>query len=133
MDITWVSTDQDREARDRLLARAGLAADGDVTRSVLLYDGDMAVGTASRKGNVLKWFAINPSYQGQGLVGVLLTPLVTDAIASGISRLFFVTKPGNVVLFRPFGFFLIAETSRMALMENRKDGLSSKWSLRLLS
>ncbi|MDD7202561.1 MAG: GNAT family N-acetyltransferase [Sphaerochaetaceae bacterium] len=133
MDITWVSTDQDREARDRLLARAGLAADGDVTRSVLLYDGDMAVGTASRKDNVLKWFAINPSYQGQGLVGVLLTPLVTDAIASGISRLFFVTKPGNVVLFRSFGFFLIAETSRMALMENRKDGLSSKWSLRLLS
>lgn len=125
MDIAWVSTARDRDVRDGLLTQAGLAVDGDVTRSVLLYDGDMAVGTASRKDNVLKWFAINPSYQGQGLVGMLLTPLATEAIAAGISRLFLVTKPGNVVLFRPFGFFLIAETSRMALLENRKDGLSS--------
>lgn len=84
MDIAWVSTARDRDVRDGLLAQAGLAVDGDVTRSVLLYDGDMAVGTASRKDNVLKWFAINPSYQGQGLVGMLLTPLATEAIAAGI-------------------------------------------------
>ena len=125
MDIAWVSTDQDRDARDGLLAQAGLTADGDVTRSVVLYDGDMAIGTASRKDNVLKWFAIAPSFQGQGLMGMLLTPLVTEALASGVSRLFLVTKPDNVVLFRPFGFFLIAETSRMALLENRRNGLSS--------
>ncbi len=80
--------------------------------------------TGSLEGNVLKCVAVSNSFQGEGLAAKIITNLVSQAISKGNSHLFLFTKPDNINIFSDLGFYIIAKTLDVALMENIKNGIS---------
>ncbi len=107
------------------LANAGLAADDAVEQTVLIWDGDKLIATGSRQGNLLKCIAVAPSYQGEGLLSKVLTPLRQEAFRAGHRHLFLYTKPENGHLFAPLLFYPVAQTEYVLLMEDQKNGIRS--------
>ena len=107
------------------LAKAGLAADSDAEQTVLIQDEDRLVATGSRTGNLLKYIAVDPARQGEGLLAKVLTVLRQEAFREGYQHLFLYTKPANEALFSDLLFYPVAQTGDVLLMEDRKDGIHS--------
>ena len=114
-----------QKAWETLLASCGLSSDEQVERTVLLWDGDRLAATGSRQRNVLKCIAVDPAYQGEGLMATLITHLRQDAFDAGESHLFLYTKPSNRFQFQSLFFYPIVQTENVLLMENRKNGVHS--------
>ena len=105
------------------LKKAALEPDESVSQTVLLWDGDILVATGSRTGNLLKCIAVDSKRQGEGLTATLITALRQEAFKEGLSHLFLYTKPENKDMFSSLFFYPVAETDKVLLMENRKDGI----------
>lgn len=107
------------------LSEESLEYDEGIEFTVILRDskGNIAA-TGSLEGNVLKCIAVSNSYQGEGLSAKIVTALTSQAINNGYSHLFIFTKVENTYIFNDLGFYLIASTNDVALMENRKNGIS---------
>ena len=114
-----------QKAWETLLAACSLKSDEPVDRTVLIWDGDRLAATGSRQRNVLKCIAVDPAYQGEGLMGTLITHLRQDAVEAGESHLFLYTKPVNKFQFQSLFFYPIVQTENVLLMENRKNGVHS--------
>lgn len=101
-----------------------LTYDSQIQYSVFLKtaSGELA-GCGSRHENTLKCIAINPDFQGEGCLQLIMTQLVKNAFEQGFSHLFLFTKPMYRQMFSDMGFYAITETDDMLLMENRKDGI----------
>ena len=101
-----------------------LTYDSQIQYSVFLKtaSGKLA-GCGSRHENTLKCIAINPDFQGEGCLQIIITQLIKNAFEQGISHLFLFTKPMYKQMFSDMGFYSITETPDMLLMENRKDGI----------
>ena len=105
------------------LAKAGLTAQDDAQQTVLVWeDGDL-IATGSRTGNLLKYIAVDPTRQGEGLLAKVLTALRQEAFREGHSQLFLYTKPRNELLFADLMFYPVAQTGDVLLMEDRRDGI----------
>lgn len=107
------------------LAKAGLVADSDAEQTVLVWDEDQLIATGSRTGNLLKYIAVDPARQGEGLLAKVLTALRQEAFREGYQHLFLYTKPANGSLFSDLLFYPVAQTGDVLLMEDRKDGIHS--------
>lgn len=106
-----------------LMADAGLTPGSAPEITALLWDGEALAAAASRQGNVLKYIAVAPAYQGQDLTARVLTALRQDAFARGITHLFLYTKPRNEALFTPLFFYPVIRTDEVLLMENVRGGV----------
>lgn len=113
-----------RRAWEALLAQTGLQPEADPQVTALLWEEDTLAATASRQGNLLKYIAVDPSFQGQDLTARLITALRQDGLRQGLRHLFLYTKPKNRQLFEPLFFYPVAQTGDVLLMENRKDGIA---------
>lgn len=111
-------------AWSKLLASTGLTPEQRDLQTVLLWDGDKLVATGSRQDNVLKYIAVDPAYQGEGLTAKVLTALRQAAFEAGYQHLFLYTKPVNKVLFSSLFFYPIAQTAEVLLMEDKKSGIA---------
>ena len=105
------------------LAKANLDAQDDALQTVLVWDGEMLIATGSRTGNLLKYIAVDPARQGEGLLAKVLTALRQEAFREGHSQLFLYTKPRNEPLFADLMFYPVAQTGDVLLMEDRRDGI----------
>ena len=105
------------------LEKAGLAPQEDAQQTVLLWDGDQLIATGSRTGNILKYIAVDPTRQGEGLLAKVLTALRQEAFREGHAQLFLYTKPIYEPLFADLMFYSVAQTGDVLLMEDRKDGI----------
>lgn len=81
------------------------------------------LGTGSRDKNILKCIAVSKKSQGEGLLNTIMTQLFNNAFAADLSHLFLFTKPSNELIFEDYGFWGIAKTSEILLMENKKEGI----------
>ncbi|MDR2134051.1 MAG: [citrate (pro-3S)-lyase] ligase [Treponema sp.] len=107
------------------LERNGLAYDEGVRFSVCLVEDEKIAATGSLDGKVLKCIAVSPEFQEGGLAARIVTELAGEAARNGVFHLFIFTKPGNEFLFRKLGFYTIAKTGDVLLMENKKNGIAS--------
>ncbi len=107
------------------LKEAGLKPDASVTKTVLIWEDNAIVATASRKDNLVKCVAAAPGHQGEGLTAKLITAIQQDAFADGISHLFLYTKPENHMFFSSLFFYPVAQTDKVLLMENEKNGIKT--------
>lgn len=114
----------EREMRE-LLAKCGLRLDFFPEETVLLYDGERAVATASRDKNVLRYIAVEPEFEGGGACASMVSRLCASAVESGINDLFVLTKPGNGRLFESLGFYAVAGIDSVLMLENRKGGIEA--------
>lgn len=96
----------------------GLDAD---TTFVIRSDGKI-IATASRSGNVFKYFGIDSAHQGENITSTLLGALIDDAFQQGIYHYFIFTSPENRVLFESAGFHLVIQNQYACLLEG---GVSS--------
>ena len=110
-------------AWNSLLAKTGLKAEQAPETTVLIWDDEDLIATGSRQDNVLKYIAVDPAHQGEGLLASVVSSLRQDAFGAGISHLFLYTKPENRELFTSLFFYPIACSENVLLMEDRKDGI----------
>jgi [citrate (pro-3S)-lyase] ligase len=114
---------EDRERLRRFLQDQGLLYDQQVECSVCALDGNRIVGTGSLDGGVLKCIAVDPAYQQEGLAARIVTELISLAARKERHHLFIFTKPAHRDLFSGLGFYPVAQTEEVLLMENKKDGI----------
>lgn len=107
------------------LTKADLAADANAEQTVLVWDAEQLIATGSRTGNLLKCIAVDPIWQGEGLLAKVLTALRQEAFREGHQHLFLYTKPINAPLFSDLLFYRVAQTGDVLLMEDRKDGIQN--------
>lgn len=113
-----------RPAYEALLASGGLRDEGDTELTALLTGADgrlLACGSLS--GRILKQIAVDPAAEGAGGCAAIVTALVQQALERGVVHPFLYTKPAHTALFRSLGFYPLAQTDQMCMMERRRDGL----------
>ncbi len=117
-----------REVRGQywaLLNACGLEYEDVPEETVLIWDVDRLVATGARQEHILKYIAVDPGYQGEGLTATLVTALKDSALKAGYEHLFLFTKPRNKFQFRSLFFYPVAQTGDVLLMEDRRDGIGS--------
>lgn len=114
---------KDLDRTMEFLRRSGLDYDAGVEFTVDIEEDGRILATGSRQGNVLKCVAVSPECRGRGLSAVVVTNLVRDAVQRGISHLFLYSRPGNGKVFGGLGFYPVAETGDVLLMENVRNGV----------
>ena len=97
------------------LERANLKPDNLIERTVIIWDADEIIATASRYRNILKFVAVNEKFQGEGLLAKVITELKNDANTFGIHHLFLYTKPANEKFFSDLFFYTVAKTDDVVL------------------
>lgn len=107
----------------RFLKSLSLRFDPNVQFTVILEKDDKILATGSRERNLLKCIGVSSDRQGEGLAAKIMTELVQDSITAGLSHLFLFTKPENGRLFAGLGFYPVAQTGDVLLMENEKNGV----------
>ena len=100
----------------------GLGFENGLDFTVVLHEGGNILATGSRKGNVLQYIGVSPERQGEGLSAAVLTELTKEAFAQGLFHLFLYTRPHNTRLFAENGFYPVAQTDAVLLMENKRGG-----------
>ncbi len=112
----------EKQKLTEFLSLHGLVFEQNIEYAVGLFLGEELVGCGCAAGNILKCFALNPELRGQNALGTLIAHLSRERFQEGHTELFVVTRPANSPLFIGCGFYLLAKTDDVALLENRKDG-----------
>lgn len=113
-----------RPAYEALLASAGLRDEEDADCTALLSsDSGALLACGSASGRVLKQIAVAPWAEGDGSCARIVTALLEESARRGVAHPFLYTKPKNARLFRSLGFFPVAETADMLMMEHRRGGV----------
>ena len=105
------------------LKGCGLKYDERVKYSICLMEDDEIAATGSLDGSVLKCVAVSDERQSEGFAANIISELVSEAARRGCFHLFLFTKPENEELFSGLGFYPVAKTGQVLLMENKKQGV----------
>lgn len=105
------------EEVQEFLKRFELQYDSSVDYTIVAREGAKVVATASKGKNVVKCFAIDNQYQGEGLSTQLLTNLINKMFDEGYFHSLVFTKLSNKELFRGMGYKEVAHTDKVILME----------------
>lgn len=81
------------------------------------------VGCGCCAGSILKCFAVNKNLRGQNITGLLISRLVQNRFQLGVYQLFVMTRPENIKMFTNCGFYTVAQTETVAMLENQKNGV----------
>ena len=114
---------EDRAALYAFLRAQGLRPEDDLEAAFGILDADENLaGCGCAAGDLLKCFAVAESLRGQNALGPLVSALVQERFAKGFYDLFIVIRSANLPLFTGCGFYEVAHTDAVALLENRPDG-----------
>ena len=80
------------------------------------------LGCGCCAGSLLKCFAVDEALRGQNALGSLISRLVENRFEAGYDDLFVITRPKNKPLFTSCGFYALAETTDVLMLENKKNG-----------
>ncbi|WP_250674361.1 [citrate (pro-3S)-lyase] ligase [Paraclostridium ghonii] len=89
----------------------------DVDYTLVLKDGKDIIATCSKLGKILKCFAVDNMYKGEGISNTLLSNITNKLFEDGVYHNYIYTKPENVYLFKNLGYGLIIETDKVSLLE----------------
>ena len=108
------------------LADRGLTLEGEADHYVILRDdeGDIAA-TGCLEGRVIKYIAVAPSAEGTGAAATAISELKSIAWQEGRNHLFLYTKPENERMFQSLGFYNVARTRDVLMMEDAKNGIGA--------
>lgn len=112
-----------RRRLEAFLADQGLRYDRGIQAAVVFYDSQGQIAAAGGlEKNVLKCIGVAEQHRGEGLTASVVSALRAAAFDRGQRRLFLFTKPQNDRMFGEFGFYEVARTGDMLLMESEKGG-----------
>ncbi|MCI8609640.1 MAG: [citrate (pro-3S)-lyase] ligase [Firmicutes bacterium] len=108
-----------------LVEKCGLEAPAGVDVTLgLFHDNDGLIATGSLKRDMIQGVAVNPAFQGEDILGKLLTALIDQGRKAGVSSLYLFTKPERAVQFQGLGFRQIGSVwPYAALLEWGEEGV----------
>jgi len=112
---------------ENLLLDENIIKDKNLDYTIGLYDSDEnLIATGSSYKNTLRCFAVNKSYQGEGILNKIVTHLINYQYEIGNFHLFLYTKPQSAKFFENIGFFPIVNiNNEIVFMENEKLGFEN--------
>lgn len=114
---------RDKETLIRFLNSHHLRYEEDIKAAFGVFDNEETlVGCGCCAGNLLKCFAVDESLRGQNALGSLISRLTENRFAAGFYDLFVITRPKNKAMFTSCGFYTLAETETVLMLENRRNG-----------
>ena len=114
---------QERELLSGFLAENHLAYEQDIEVAFGVFDeNEILTACGCATGSLLKCFAVAPELRGQNALGPMISALVQERFAAGFYELFLITRTKNKNMFLSCGFFPVAETEELVLLENRPNG-----------
>lgn len=113
----------EREALEAFLVSHSLKYEQDIETAFGLFsEEEELLGCGCAAGSLLKCFAVAEELRGQNALGTLVSALIQDRFLKNITDLFVITKAANEALFTGCGFYTLAKTDRIVMLENRKNG-----------
>ena len=110
---------------EEFLASLGLRLDEHLDITVLVIEENKVIATGSRQGSILKCIGVSAAHQRDGITAKMVTALIKEAFSEGIHHLFLYTSPSNATFFEALGFFSIAYTEQVSLLENKRNGVQN--------
>lgn len=93
--------------------------------AVIRDEAGRIAAAASLDHGTVKCAAVRSGLQGTGLMAHLVTHLRQVSIGRGVHSLFLYTKPQNKRQFTELGFYEVARTEQVVLMEDRREGFAA--------
>lgn len=119
----------DRKMLVDFLAGHHLNFEEDIEAAFGVFDQEETLlGCGCCAGNLLKCFAVDEALRGQNALGSLVSRLTENRFEAGFYDLFVITRPKNKPLFTSCGFYVLAETESVLMLENKKNGLDRFYS-----
>lgn len=113
----------ERTALSEFLSAHELRFEEDIELAYGVYDEEEVLhGCGCAAGALLKCFALDASLRGHNMLGALVSELLQNRFAAGISELFVITRRHNETLFLSCGFHVLAHTEQVTMLENRAQG-----------
>ena len=106
------------ERLERFLAGNGLRYEAMDKYFAVYGEGEELLAGAGIKGDVIKCVAVSETCRSEGFTVPVLSRLISDAAARGITELKVFTKPEYESIFSSLGFRCIARAPKAILMEN---------------
>lgn len=111
------------------LSRHHLRFEDDIEAAYGIFDEqESLLGCGCCCGSLLKCFAVDEALRGQNALGSLISRLVENRFEVGHYDLFVITRPKNKPFFTSCGFYALAETADVLMLENKKHGLDRFYS-----
>ena len=124
-----LSFSHDRECLIAFLNKHHLVFEEDIEAAFGVFDPEENLaGCGCCAGSLLKCFAVDESLRGQNALGSLVSRLVENRFEAGIYDLFVITRPKNKDMFTACGFYVLAQTGTVLMLENKKNGLDKFYS-----
>ncbi len=115
--IKEVVLESEKEMVISFLHQHNLDYEFDITYSILVYDKDDIVATASLANNVMKCFLVAPSYQQQNITNLMFEHLVHILHENDIDHYFVFTLPQNESVFTSLHMKRVVLTMNTVLLE----------------
>ncbi|MCI1821756.1 MAG: [citrate (pro-3S)-lyase] ligase [Megasphaera sp.] len=91
------------------VASFGLSYNGPIDYCVAAYnEHNELMATASLQQSIIRNIAVRPDYQGEGLVSILISNIISYAASKNIFYFLIFTKPTYIEQFKEIGFHLLA-------------------------
>lgn len=121
----FVTKNQQLSDITQFLTHCQLKLDPRITDMIEVRIDGKIIACGGVDSNIIKCVAINPEYRGQGIVLRLVSELLSIITRRGQKQVFLYTKPENITLFSPCGFYpLVSYQDKITLMENSSSHLT---------
>jgi [citrate (pro-3S)-lyase] ligase len=102
---------------EQLLTASDLQVGEPVDATYGIRDDEQLIATASRKGNVIKYVAVNPDYRDDNLLAKLMLGIQEEMMYQNVTHYFLYTKPDTAKYFKSLGFSQIEASDDVVFME----------------
>ncbi len=116
-DIKEVVLDEERELLINFLEEYDLEYEYDITYSILVYDEEKLIATASLANNIMKCFLVIKEYTNQNLTNLMFSHLVAYLTRKNVFHYFVYTTPDNEEIFTSLNMKTIVMTMNTVLLE----------------
>lgn len=115
--IREVVLDSERDLLISFLNKYNLDYEFDISYSILVYDQELLIATASLSNNVMKCFLVIKEYSGRNITNLMFSHLVNIMSQKNIFHYFVYTVPSNEIVFKSLNMKTIVSTMNTVLLE----------------
>ena len=115
--IKEVVLEEEKNKLISFLHKNNLEYEFDINSSILVYDKEKIIATASVANNVMKCFLVHEDYKHQNITNLMFQHLVNELKSRNIYNYFVFTSPENEKIFTSLNMKKIVETMNTVLLE----------------
>lgn len=115
--IKEVLLEEEKNKLISFLHKNNLEYELDINYSILVYDKEDLIATASIANNVMKCFLVHEDYKNQNITNLMFSHLVHELKSKNIYNFFVFTSPENEKVFTSLNMKKIVETMNTVLLE----------------